>query len=349
MAAEPPLDSAVLRVALLEAEQHQEALRNALSQINRLSMGTLVLTVLLAAPLVVLRDPLSQGRLVFLIVLLAASGSMLLHFTWTEFLNLVHYKYTVLYPRLFRLVGHGEWPSYLEMTAPRSLLHWLPALLSNVSGLGALLLLWSRFLLSSAVLDQDKRELLVLTVVSGLCLALLWISCSVVLLAARMLERDIKFALGRTYLLPTPFLSPLRIVPYGDGRQFVVAEAFKVRVLGSDEPLRVPAGSLTDLTSVPWLFWPLFPPWERYGPAAVVHDHLYSLTTGFTRSQSDRAFLALMAELGVGAIQRRLIYLAVAAFGGVAKRQAEKRRILTEDELRAVLQRFDASGEGRAI
>ena len=105
----------------------------------------------------------------------------------------------------------------------------------------------------------------------------------IVILAARTLERDIKFALGRAWHPPPPFRSPLRLIPCGDGTYFMLAEPLIVEVQrpttdrSSMESLEIeiPKGFSTDLASVPQPLWPIFPPWERYGPAAVLHDYLY--------------------------------------------------------------------------
>lgn len=43
------------------------------------------------------------------------------------------------------------------------------------------------------------------------------------------------------------------------------------------ERIEIPAGFVTDLTSIPRLLWSLYPPHGNYLPAAVVHDYLYWL------------------------------------------------------------------------
>ena len=40
--------------------------------------------------------------------------------------------------------------------------------------------------------------------------------------------------------------------------------------------IAVPAGTITDLASVPRILWVIFPPNGRYAKAAIVHDYLYA-------------------------------------------------------------------------
>lgn len=97
------------------------------------------------------------------------------------------------------------------------------------------------------------------------------------------------------------------------------------------EPIIVPKGFITDYASIPRIFWPLLPPWGKYGPAAIVHDYLYT-RAGMTvpspedpsrmvesdRKTADRIFLLAMAQLGVGVVKRYVMYFAVRLFGRAA-------------------------------
>lgn len=76
----------------------------------------------------------------------------------------------------------------------------------------------------------------------------------------------------------------------------------------------MPAGTVTDLASVPRLLWVVFPPHGRYAKAAIVHDYLYANAIG-TKSGADRIFLEAMGVLRVPTWRRRLIYGAVRLFG----------------------------------
>ncbi|MDP1605652.1 MAG: DUF1353 domain-containing protein, partial [Rhodocyclaceae bacterium] len=66
--------------------------------------------------------------------------------------------------------------------------------------------------------------------------------------------------------------------------------------------IRVPTGFVTDLASVPRLFWPIFPPHGRYAKAAILHDWLYA-QGGDTadRLSADNIFGEAMQVLGVSA------------------------------------------------
>jgi hypothetical protein len=75
----------------------------------------------------------------------------------------------------------------------------------------------------------------------------------------------------------------------------------------------VPAGFVTDFATTPWLVWSVFPPWGKYGPAAVVHDYLY-WDQQCTKEQADSIFLKAMDDSSVG-WKKYLIHAAVAVFG----------------------------------
>ncbi len=81
-----------------------------------------------------------------------------------------------------------------------------------------------------------------------------------------------------------------------------------------DDVIRVPTGYVTDLTSVPRLFWSIFPPHGRYAKAAIVHDWLYDNALR-TKAEADRIFLDGMTVLGVPRWRRWVMYAAVRLFG----------------------------------
>ena len=74
----------------------------------------------------------------------------------------------------------------------------------------------------------------------------------------------------------------------------------------------VPAGFETDLASIPRIFRFLIIKNGKHRAAAIVHDYLCRLGLEFKRSLADRIFLEAMKISGVSAIQRRLMYWAVA-------------------------------------
>lgn len=77
----------------------------------------------------------------------------------------------------------------------------------------------------------------------------------------------------------------------------------------------VPHGFVTDLASVPRLFWQVLPPQGRYGPAAILHDWLY-WQQSTTREEADQIFLVVMEEIEVPVAKRRAMWGSVRVFGG---------------------------------
>jgi hypothetical protein len=49
--------------------------------------------------------------------------------------------------------------------------------------------------------------------------------------------------------------------------------------------IRVPVGTVTDLTSVPRLLWVAFPPHGRYAETAIVYDYANAIGT---KARADR-------------------------------------------------------------
>ena len=305
--------------------------------------------ILLALPGVHIRE----DWLAAIVIVLTAGSGLLLHFNWIEFLELTRYKYSVVYPRLFAVAGHENWINYLEFTAPRSLRSWIPAFYYNAVAFTVLVALWWRFLLVSAR-KASSADAWGLCFVAALAILATIRTSHVVLLAARTLERDIKFALGRKWRPPSPFESAVDLIPSGDGRSFMVATPLvvKARRARHDDEIRItiPLGFRTDLASVPQFLWPLFPPWEGYGPAAVVHDYLYCCSEEeWTRKDADKLFLDIMRTLGTGLFSRRCIYLAVRGFGRKARRKATGRSLIDEEGQRQLIERFETEGRRRVL
>lgn len=105
---------------------------------------------------------------------------------------------------------------------------------------------------------------------------------------------------------------------------------YDVGAEGSGETITVPAGATTDLASIPRLAWSLFPPDGPWLKAAVLHDFLYasrgSCVLGafhgrrrerpYSRAEADDILREAMQVLGVGALQRGVIWSAVRLGGG---------------------------------
>ncbi len=101
---------------------------------------------------------------------------------------------------------------------------------------------------------------------------------------------------------------------------------------GQDGPaVAVPAGFVTDLASIPRVFWSLLPTDGAYTFPAIVHDYLY-WTQKHSRETADNVFRYGMDDMKVSSAIGLAIYTAVRAGGGSAwssnaalKQSGEKR------------------------
>src|SRR5947207_14425957 len=101
--------------------------------------------------------------------------------------------------------------------------------------------------------------------------------------------------------------------PFADGVYWYLRAPLRWRAFDGTE-ISVPAGFVTDFASIPRPLWSILPKWEKYGPAAVVHDFLY-WDQGRSRKQADRYILEAMKDGRVSFARRWSIYGAVRAFG----------------------------------
>ncbi len=80
----------------------------------------------------------------------------------------------------------------------------------------------------------------------------------------------------------------------------------------------VKKGFITNLASIPRIFWMIYPPFGLYTLAAIIHDFLYSKMGAVqvhSRKEADDIFLEIMKETGVSWHTRILFYIAVRLFG----------------------------------
>lgn len=81
-------------------------------------------------------------------------------------------------------------------------------------------------------------------------------------------------------------------------------------------PIIIPGGFLTDLASIPRWLWPIIAPARSdFIGAAILHDYLYAVHSGFTRSQIDRILLHSLIENGTSPLRAYQMYVAVRMFG----------------------------------
>jgi hypothetical protein len=78
--------------------------------------------------------------------------------------------------------------------------------------------------------------------------------------------------------------------------------------------IRVPAGTKTDLASIPWGMRNLFSKTGRSRKPAVVHDHLYSCKWQ-TRKLCDKLFREMLISRGYSRFQAGIFYAGVRAGG----------------------------------
>ncbi|EJQ4279471.1 DUF1353 domain-containing protein [Salmonella enterica] len=82
----------------------------------------------------------------------------------------------------------------------------------------------------------------------------------------------------------------------------------------NSDVIEVPAGFVTDLASVPRIFWTILPPDGKYAKAAIIHDWMYDNALR-TKKEADLIFLDGMTVLGVPKWKRTIMYWAVRVFG----------------------------------
>lgn len=98
-------------------------------------------------------------------------------------------------------------------------------------------------------------------------------------------------------------------------RRWKVSEEFSYtsRMLLGDV-YTVPRAFVTDLASVPRIFWRFFPPDGTYTQAAVLHDYLCEKKL-LSYKETHAIFDEAMGVLGVGKFERSMMAWAVKHFG----------------------------------
>lgn len=72
--------------------------------------------------------------------------------------------------------------------------------------------------------------------------------------------------------------TPLSATVTADGKYWVVNRPLIYEHPKTKQRFEVPRGFVTDLASVPRLFWMALPPCGNYTPAAVVHDYIIGIS-----------------------------------------------------------------------
>jgi hypothetical protein len=123
------------------------------------------------------------------------------------------------------------------------------------------------------------------------------------------------------------FTNVLIVSPFSDGKTWYLRSDFGYEVgdEGSADFIDVPKGFATDFASVPRPLWWIFPKWDIYGNAAVIHDFLY-YDQKRSRAGADKVFLEAMGVLDVPAWRKYTLYYAVSWFGFLAWRANARRK-----------------------
>jgi hypothetical protein len=105
--------------------------------------------------------------------------------------------------------------------------------------------------------------------------------------------------------------------------RLIAGFSYDVGELGSGEAIMVPAGFITDFSSVPWGLWNFEPPLGRAGKASVVHDLLYRMRGVlpgriYSRQRADGIFREALGVLGVPAWKATILWAGVRLGGSGA-------------------------------
>ena len=115
-----------------------------------------------------------------------------------------------------------------------------------------------------------------------------------------------------------PYLRVAYLVPFADWDFYYVKGGSILWGRSNQEILKieveVPEGFVTDLASIPRIFWRVLRPEGRHAFAAVVHDYLYWMQTK-TREESDQIFKEALQDSKVNSTIVELMYQAVRRFG----------------------------------
>jgi hypothetical protein len=130
---------------------------------------------------------------------------------------------------------------------------------------------------------------------------------------------------------------PLRLGKFAD-HYYYLTDPIGWHAGSNDDPslprVDAPMGFVTDLASIPRIFWAALPPDGDYAYAAVLHDYLYWTQTE-SRAVSDDILKNAMQDFNIGAATLQAIYQGVRVGGesawkdNAALRQAGEKRVLS--------------------
>ena len=81
--------------------------------------------------------------------------------------------------------------------------------------------------------------------------------------------------------------------------------------------INVPKGFITDLATIPRIFWSFDSPFNgKYMSSAILHDYLYACSPTYTRREADRILYSAMLSEGSSKWTANKFYFAVRIGGG---------------------------------
>lgn len=131
-------------------------------------------------------------------------------------------------------------------------------------------------------------------------------------------------------------VSPVPLVPFADWDYYYTCKPLEWHANAgvdiSPADLIVPEGFVTDLASIPPVFWAALPPAARYSYPAILHDYLYWFQP-CKRENADGVLKAAMEDMEVSSAKILAIYSAVRAAGGGAWDANAKARAVGEKRI----------------
>jgi Protein of unknown function (DUF1353) len=125
------------------------------------------------------------------------------------------------------------------------------------------------------------------------------------------------------------FGQPVPIVPFANWDYYYTNDSLEWRADGDDavdlKDVLVPKGFVTDLASIPPVFWSMLPPTGQYTYPAIVHDYLYWFQP-VDRDTADEILKLAMQDVVVPATSAAVTYKAVRVGGGSSWAKNEELR-----------------------
>lgn len=128
--------------------------------------------------------------------------------------------------------------------------------------------------------------------------------------------------------------TPLHLGRFADPIYFLLDEISWSPDKGGAPSVTVPANFVTDLASVPRIFWSTLRPDGDYAFAAILHDYLYwEQPSTIRREDADAVLKSAMEEFKVSSTDVTLIFNAVRAGGGSAWDENRKLKLSGEKRI----------------